>query len=83
MITEIHFNWHYSTESGEDFSGFKVGDCGVTQIRNVSEDNSVCYRVDFGDGTAQLIYNPNLVFRSAPVVNDIGGGLVENYQGVR
>ena len=61
FIKGIDYNWFSTNESGDSWESLTVGVAGVKRIIDVSEHNSVAYRVEFNDGTAQIIFNPNRV----------------------
>ena len=61
-INTIDYNWYAGDEHGDDYQTHQVGSAGVVRILDVSDHNAVTYRVEFEDGRAELIFNPNRVF---------------------
>ena len=61
-ITRIDFNW-FTNEEGEDFYSHKVGQCGVKEIRDMTqlEKDGYEYQVFFENGKIESIFNVNKV----------------------
>ena len=60
IYTTIEFNWYHDREHGPTCDTYRVGSRGVKSISDVSE-HGTCFRVEFNDGHAELIFNPNHV----------------------
>ena len=71
MITEITFNWHYTTDIGESFTrrivGKEYGNLGVCESieehRAQEEGDKWYYDIVFRSGQTERIFNPNTVKR--------------------
>jgi hypothetical protein len=68
MIEAIDFNWSADGNGGANWETHAVGRGGVKKILDVTEDGVACYRVEFDDNRAELVFNPNRVFYSAVVI---------------
>jgi hypothetical protein len=68
MIEAIDFNWSADGLGGANWQTHTVGRCGVTKILDATEDGVVCYRVEFDDNRAELVFNPNRVFYASVVI---------------
>lgn len=63
-ITEIHYNWYYTTNEGEDYTIIKLGERGVKKIiehrPQGDGDNWYC-EIEYTDGTLLTVANLNKV----------------------
>jgi hypothetical protein len=64
MIEAIDFNWSADGNGGANWETHRLGQNGVTGIfdATVVGEGVVCYRIEFGNGRAEIVFNPNRVF---------------------